>query len=180
MANYVREATGIHTPQLIHHWIGDVLGEVSDAAERRGEPHLVSLCVNREGSVGAGYLWAPADATPAQRDELAQTHRSECYVRYAPGAEAAQASARDALIPPTEDDLEGVNEGGLSLRQHFVRERDRGLRKRKIDSLRRLGAPIDCEVCGFNFERVYGDRGATTAKFITGRPYTTLARPRRR
>lgn len=159
LANYVRQETGINTRQLIQHWIGDVLGEVGDEADRRGEPHLVSLCVDTKGGVGTGYLWAPAGATPDQRNELAQTHRSECYARYAPGADAAQTSARDALIPPTEDDLEGVDEGGLSLRQHFVRERDRGLRKRKIDSLRKLGRPIDCEVCGFNFERVYGERG---------------------
>lgn len=159
LANYVREETGVTTRQLIFQWIGQVLGRVSEAAEARGEPHLVSLCVNVEGSVGAGYLWAPPDATVDERDRLAQQHRMECYARYADGSEAAQASARDALLPPTEDDLEGVDEGGLALRQHLVRERDRGLRKRKIDAVRKAGKPLACEVCGFDYEAVYQERG---------------------
>jgi hypothetical protein len=159
LANYVREETGVDTRQLIFQWIGEVLGEVSADAEARGEPHLVSMCVNIEGSVGAGYLWAPLDATSDERDDLAQQHRIECYARYAKGSESAQTSARDALIPPTEDDLEGVDEGGLSIRQHLVRERDRGLRKRKVDSVRKSGRPIECEVCRFNFGTVYGEHG---------------------
>lgn len=159
LANYVREETGINTRQLIFQWIGDVLGEVSVDAETRGEPHLVALCVNIEGSVGAGYLWSPPDATQDERDDLAQQHRAECYARYAPGSDSAQTAARDGLIPPTEDDLEGVDEGGLSVRQHLVRERDRGLRKRKIDSVRSAGKPIQCEACGFDFGIVYGEHG---------------------
>ena len=159
LANYVREETGINTRQLIYQWIGEVLGEVSAEAETRGEPHLVSLCVNIEGSVGAGYLWALPDLTLDERDDLAHQHRIECYVRYAHGSELAQPSARDGLVPPTEDDLEGVNEGGLALRQHLVRERDGGLRKRKIDSVRKAGKPIACEVCGFDFAVVYQERG---------------------
>src|SRR5690554_384063 len=159
LANYVREETGINTRQLIYQWIGEVLGEVSAETEARGEPHLVSLCVTSKGSVGAGYLGASPDATPDERDELAQQHRAECYARYATGADLAQMSAREALVPPTEDDLEGVDEGGLALRQHLVRERDRGLRKRKIDSVRKAAKPIACEVCGFDFGVVYGERG---------------------
>ncbi len=159
LANYVRETSGIDTRQLIYQWIGEVLGEVSDDAETRGEPHLVSLCVNIEGSVGAGYLWAPPDATQDERDDLAQLHRAECYARYATSSDSAQTSVRDALIPPTEDDLEGVDEGGLSARQHLVRERDRGLRKRKIDSVRKAGKPIECEACSFDFGVVYGEHG---------------------
>lgn len=159
LANYVRDATGIDTRQLIYQWIGEVLGEVSAEAEGRGEPHLVSLCVNIEGSVGAGYLWAPPGATLSERDDLAQHHRIECYTRYADGSGSAQPSAREVLVPPTEDDLEGVDEGGLALRQHLVRERDRGLRKRKIDSVRKAGNAIACEVCGFNFGVAYGEHG---------------------
>jgi hypothetical protein len=159
LANYVRQETGINTRQLVYQWIGEVLGVVSDHAEARGEPHLVSLCVNLEGSVGAGYLWAPQDATQDERDNLARQHRIECYARYAAETGSAQTSAQDTLVPPTEDDLEGVDEGGLSLRQHLVRERDRGLRKRKIDSVRKAGKPVECEVCAFNFGIVYGALG---------------------
>ena len=159
LANHVREETGINTGQLIYQWIGKVLGQVSNEAEARGEPHLESLCVDTKGSIGVGYLWAPEDSSPDERDDLARQHRAECYARYAPGTEFAQNSEHDALVPPTEDDLEGVDEGGLYLRQHLVRERDRGLRKRKVDSVRRAGEPLECEVCGFDFGLVYGDHG---------------------
>lgn len=159
LANYVRETTGINTRQLVYQWIGHVLGRVSDDAEARGEPHLVSLCVNVEGSVGAGYLWAPKDASVSERDDLARRHRAECYARYAPGSDFEPGSMRDELVPPTEDDLEGVDEGGLYLRQHLVRERDRGLRKRKVDSVRKAGETLACEVCGFDFGFVYGEHG---------------------
>ncbi len=159
LANYVREETGINTRQLLYQWIGDVLGEVSAEAEARGEPHLVSLCVNIGGNIGAGYLWAPPDATSDERDDLAGQHRIECYDHYAIGSHLSQTSTSDALIPPTEDDLEGVDEGGLAMRQHLVRERDRGLRKRKIESVRKIGRPIECEACGFDFGFVYGEHG---------------------
>lgn len=159
LANHVREATGVTTKQLIVNWIGRVLGRVGEQAESRGEPHLTSLCVDVKGSVGGGYPWAPADATVEERDSFAQQHRMECYARYGSGSEAARASAKAALIPPTEDDLQGADEGGLSLRQHLARDRHPGLRKRKIGSLHRNGEPIACEVCGFDFEKVYGERG---------------------
>jgi len=34
-----------------------------------------------------------------------------------------------------------------------------GLRRRKIESVRRRGEPLACAACGFDFERFYGDRG---------------------
>lgn len=159
LANYVREETGINTRQLIYQWIGQILGRVSEEAESRGEPHLVSLCVNAEGSVGAGYLWAPKHSSVDERDDLARRHRAECYARYARGVSFTSSPTLEALVPPTEDDLEGVDEGGLQLRQHLVRERDRGLRMKKVDSVRKVGGSLECEVCGFEFERVYGERG---------------------
>lgn len=41
-----------------------------------------------------------------------------------------------------------------------MRERDPKLRARKIRDVRSKQGHIACEVCGFDFERVYGDRGA--------------------
>lgn len=158
LALYVQRVTQISTRQLIQQWIGQVLGEVSDEAERRGEPHLVSLCVSTTGEVGAGYLWAPAGASSEERNAIAQRDREECYARYA-APEGMSEAALLTTVVPTEDDLEAVEEGGLALREHFVRERDRGLRKRKIEAARRDGIPIVCEACGFDFGAVYGDRG---------------------
>ncbi|MDT0268249.1 HNH endonuclease [Streptomyces sp. DSM 44915] len=65
---------------------------------------------------------------------------------------------------PVADDEElddySAPEGRLLLRQHRVRERNPKLRQRKIDSVRAAGGQLCCEACGFDFEEVYGERGA--------------------
>ncbi|MGX4691569.1 HNH endonuclease [Streptomyces sp. JNUCC 63] len=58
------------------------------------------------------------------------------------------------------DDDFSAPEGRLLLRRHRARERNRGLRKKKIDSVLRRGGTLACEACGFDFEEVYGERGA--------------------
>ncbi|MFE2376210.1 HNH endonuclease [Streptomyces sp. NPDC059398] len=65
---------------------------------------------------------------------------------------------------PTEEEEFGDDfsapEGRLLMRWHRARERDRGLRKKKIASVLQLGGQLACEACGFDFEKFYGDRGA--------------------
>ncbi|NGO77254.1 HNH endonuclease [Streptomyces sp. YC504] len=63
---------------------------------------------------------------------------------------------------PDEADDEGNTalEGRLLARWVIARERNPRLRHRKIDQARSVGAPLECAVCGFDFERVYGPRGA--------------------
>ncbi|GAA2943766.1 hypothetical protein GCM10011428_73280 [Streptomyces violaceus] len=51
-------------------------------------------------------------------------------------------------------------EGRLLIRRHKSRERDKGLRKRKIDAVLRQGRRLACEACDFDFEATYGPRGA--------------------
>ncbi|MDB1090177.1 HNH endonuclease [Streptomyces sp. ACA25] len=58
------------------------------------------------------------------------------------------------------DDDFSAPEGRLLLRRHRARERNKGLRKKKIDAVLRRGGSVACEVCGFDFEEVYGERGA--------------------
>ncbi|WP_328725692.1 HNH endonuclease [Streptomyces sp. NBC_00259] len=58
------------------------------------------------------------------------------------------------------DDDISAPEGRLLLRRHRARERNKGLRKKKIDSVLRKGGSLACEACGFDFEAVYGERGA--------------------
>lgn len=85
LAYQVQYRTGIRTGQLMHYWIGDVLGRVSADCARRGEPLLSSLCVNAEGSVGAGYAPAAGDAygeTPGDPDDHAARERLECHRRF--------------------------------------------------------------------------------------------------
>ncbi|MEU9706023.1 HNH endonuclease [Streptomyces sp. NPDC047981] len=70
------------------------------------------------------------------------------------------------LIPPQpdepsdDDDNPGALEGRLLIRWALYRERDRGLRNRKIAHARKRKQPIQCEVCSFDFGRVYGELGA--------------------
>lgn len=71
------------------------------------------------------------------------------------GFELEPGSDADA---PDLDEVE-VREGGLALRAHLRRERNPKIRRDKLADAKRRGNPIACEVCGFDFERVYGERG---------------------
>ncbi|WP_055691235.1 HNH endonuclease [Streptomyces prasinus] len=65
------------------------------------------------------------------------------------------------LIPEAEEEDDySAPEGRLLIRRHKSRERDKGLRKRKIDAVLRQGRRLACEACGFDFEATYGPRGA--------------------
>jgi hypothetical protein len=82
LAIAVQEATGITTTQLMHQWIGDVLGRVTDECQSRGEPLLSSLCVSAQGSVGEGYTVAVERARgtrPTDPDGHAAEERLSCY-----------------------------------------------------------------------------------------------------
>lgn len=52
-----------------------------------------------------------------------------------------------------------VSEGRLLLARHLRRERNRGLRNRKVQSVKKAGLPVACEVCSFDFGNTYGQRG---------------------
>lgn len=67
-------------------------------------------------------------------------------------------------LPPVVLDDDGVAEGRLLERRHYVRERDRKLRAKKIKETLAQHGCVACEVCGFDFERVYGSRGAQYAE----------------
>lgn len=77
----------------------------------------------------------------------------------------AQDLRQDALndspenAPKFQEDDGSVLEGRYLWRFHAVRERNPGLRRKKIRSVLHRGDPLACEVCGFDFEQIYGDRG---------------------
>lgn len=56
-------------------------------------------------------------------------------------------------------DAEEAGEGRAVLRRHLARERDPRIRAKKIRSVIERGGRVACEVCGFDFRRVYGERG---------------------
>lgn len=82
LAAAVQEGSGITTTVPMHHWLGDVLGRVTDECQSRGEPLLSSLCVTVQGSVGQGYadaVQAARGSRPTDPDEHAADERLRCY-----------------------------------------------------------------------------------------------------
>lgn len=65
-----------------------------------------------------------------------------------------------ALATPDPDEEEkAAREGRLLERVHRFRERNPRLRQKKIDSVRRAGGTLSCQVCGFNFAQSFGEHG---------------------
>lgn len=67
-------------------------------------------------------------------------------------------------LPQDDGTDDGTEEGGLLERRSVARERDPKLRAKKIRAARKDRGHIACEVCGFDFERAYGSRGAGYAE----------------
>lgn len=101
LAEELQIKSGIRTKQLVHYWIGKVLGIVSSDCHRLDEPLLSSLCVHQNGSVGASY-GAALDETyggtrPEDLDQAAAEERLECYRRF--GAQMPEDGGRPSLTP---------------------------------------------------------------------------------
>ncbi|MDX3657238.1 HNH endonuclease [Streptomyces sp. ID05-26A] len=63
-------------------------------------------------------------------------------------------------LPALDADVdEGAAEGSVLRRLRLVRERDPALRKQKIDAVLAASGELACEVCRFDFESFYGERG---------------------
>jgi len=130
------------------------------------------------------YTGAPTKGGKVDREVLADFLANPEEMRIRAAAIRAALSADDAEPLSASDlDLEDVaaDEGGVLLRQHLRRERDPRLKERKIATTRNRGQAISCEVCGFDFEQVYGDRGRDyiechhrTPLHITGKTKTKL------
>ena len=54
---------------------------------------------------------------------------------------------------------ENAAEGKVLARTHFIRERNKGIVKKKKDNFIKKNGKLFCEACGFDFEEVYGERG---------------------
>ncbi|WP_406269027.1 HNH endonuclease [Actinacidiphila glaucinigra] len=91
----------------------------------------------------------------ARPDEMAEAAR---LIRE--GITSGEFQGLDLVGDEELDDDFSAAEGRLLVRRHLARERNKGLRKKKIDSVLRKGGSLACEACGFDFEQVYGERGA--------------------
>ncbi len=101
IAEELQSVSGIRTRQLVHYWIGDVLGEVTRECHHHGEPLLSALCVHQDGSIGDGYGIALAetsgDPIPDDLDMAAAEERLRCYQHF--GAVMPADGGHAALTP---------------------------------------------------------------------------------
>jgi 5-methylcytosine-specific restriction protein A len=128
------------------------------------------------------YTGTPTNGNRLDREVLADFLSRPDDMR-AQAAAIRQALADDDTEPHEIADVDelAAEEGGVLLRQHLRRERDARLRARKIAAARKRGVPIACEVCDFDFERTYGNRGRDyiechhrTPLHVSGKTTTTL------
>lgn len=84
-------------------------------------------------------------------------------LRAARAVEAGIASGELSTVPPQPDETaeDGTTalEGRLLARWAISRERDPGLRRKKIAAVLSEGRDLACEVCSFDFQHQYGDLG---------------------
>jgi len=72
---------------------------------------------------------------------------------------AGLSTAADSGPQENQDEEIAAHEGGIIEKLAMLRERDRGLRKKKLASVLKSGGVISCEACGFDFRDTYGERG---------------------
>lgn len=88
LATEVMTRSGEHTKRQRHYWLGEVLTQVAVDCAARDEPLLSSLCVNAQGSVGAGYqatVVAARGSLDGDADDHAAHERLDCHRHF--GAE---------------------------------------------------------------------------------------------
>jgi 5-methylcytosine-specific restriction enzyme A len=94
---------------------------------------------------------------------------------------AAMEAAETFADVPDLDLPASSKEGRVLERMQILRERDPKLRQQKIQTVLAAGGVVACEVCGFDFEATYGERGHgyievhhRTPLHVTGPTFTQL------
>lgn len=57
------------------------------------------------------------------------------------------------------DEINNVKEGKVVYKLHKYRERDKTINKKKKDKYFKQNGKLDCEICGFDFYKIYGELG---------------------
>jgi 5-methylcytosine-specific restriction protein A len=101
---------------------------------------------------------------PTQKIVADYLERPDAILAAARALREEIASGELYRIPPHPDETDesgefSALEGRLLIRLALYRERDRGLRERKLRQIRRLRQRIACEVCSFDFSATYGVLG---------------------
>lgn len=117
----------------------------------------------RRGSNLEGEIWAEWSTDKAKLASAAQTIK----LGITSGLPVGDSFA---------DDLDGdlAAEGGYEYRKHRRYERNPANIRKKKASVKRFGLPLACEVCEFDFEAEFGDRGADYIEVHHKAPVHTL------
>ncbi|MFJ6987571.1 MULTISPECIES: HNH endonuclease [unclassified Streptomyces] len=135
-----RSLPGFRTPDSVSRKTSDFMtnhGGYSGKGTRCGKPTLLMI-----------------DAFTTREAEMLEAARA---------LEEGIGSGELHRVPPQPDELDesgsSAVEGRLLARWALARERNPKLRARKIAQVRKNGGALRCEVCAFDFARVYGDLG---------------------
>lgn len=129
----------------------------------RGEGSVRRKLVNLASSV-PGYSGEPTNRGPLDEPMvMAFLEREREMLAAAAAIRAGLATGEfrreEFRVPTSYESDEGVLEGRLLERKHFIRERDRKLRQEKIDCYIDANGGLACEVCGFDYSETYGPHG---------------------
>lgn len=138
--------------------------------ERRSEKFRSPGSVSRKTAdietARPGYEGGQTRGSKLDREVLADFIASPDAMHAVAEAIRRDAAAGEFVVPPAPEIVDTVFPEGLEVREgrllatrYFRRERDPRLRKRKIQSFLTTEERVRCEVCGFDFEAVYGARG---------------------
>ncbi|PXX64170.1 5-methylcytosine-specific restriction protein A [Nocardia tenerifensis] len=139
---------------------------VGNRSDKFRGPGSVSRKTADIAAVHPGYVGAKTRGSRLDRevlnnflespDEMRATAKA---IRQAAAAgELGEKSSKTGWDVAFPEDIE-VREGRLLAARYFRRERDPRLRKKKIESFLESEDQVHCEVCAFDFEATYGERG---------------------
>lgn len=111
------------------------------------------------------YRGKPTKGGAVDREVLADFLKRPDEMQAA--AETIRAGLQSGIfegLPISSDEIEEAtlaeaSEGRLLERRHYARERNPKLRKRKIEAALKERGQLQCEVCAFDFEAAYCERG---------------------
>jgi 5-methylcytosine-specific restriction protein A len=138
---------------------------VADRPENFRSPDSVSLKTSNIMTALSDYDGRPTKGGEPTRRIVERFQRDPATLKAMAEAIREGVERGDFVdMPPStsvaiEEDAE-AEEGGLLLRRHLRRERNPKLRAKKITHAKANGWDGECEICGFHFERTYGERGA--------------------
>ena len=139
-----------------------------DPNERHDGDPVIHLVTEGHAGLSKADADAPTDRVPPFTSEipihlerqLVRVHPTDNIPRSQEESVEPQASAQVPLdLSAVDVSTMTVREGRLKLVEHFRRERNREIIQAKKQQVLRTTGCLTCEVCSFDFERIYGRLG---------------------